>query len=81
MATMAGFTSGSASDLSLLPVGNFVTSEGRALYMQAIESSIGFNSYICVDIDSGAELRRRRYQIELTDVEFVTGFEKQRNSC
>ena len=47
----------------LLCKGEYVKCDGRK-YIQAVENSLGYNVYYLIDIDSGVELRRSRYQLE-----------------
>ena len=42
------------------------------MYIQHIENKIGFNTYICVDMDTGLEYRRSRYQLQKTEIQFAT---------
>jgi hypothetical protein len=64
-----------AGPTALVSVGDFVSTDNRVCYVENIEKNLGFNQYILVDIDSGVQLRKCRYQIQPIQVEFVTGDE------
>ena len=67
MATATSTVSGSA----LLCKGDYVDASGRTCFIQAVENKLGFNVYICIDIDSGVILRKSRYEVEKIDPPFA----------
>ena len=64
--TMAAF-----SGSPLLKISDYVFTEGRTCFVQQIENKLGFNTYVCVDLDSGVVLRKPRYQLEKCDAQFL----------
>ena len=56
---------------SLLSKGDYVDASGRTCFIQDIENKLGFNVYICIDMDSGVVLRKSRYEIEKIEGEMV----------
>ena len=58
---------------SLLTKGDYVTvtASGRTCFVQDVENNLGFNVYICVDMDSSVILRKSRFELEKIQGEMV----------
>ena len=52
----------------LLSKGDYVSCEGRTCYIDDITNNLGYNVYLIVDMDTGVQLRRSRYQLEYLPV-------------
>ena len=48
-----------------------VKTDGRKCFIQSIDTSLGYNQYFLIDMDSGAHLKRSRYELEPLPVELV----------
>ena len=56
---------------SLLSKGDYVNASGRTCFIQDIQNNLGFNVYICVEMDSGVILRKSHYEIDKVHIEMV----------
>ena len=63
----------SVSAASLLTKGDYVTvtASRHTCFVQDVENNLGFNVYICVDMDSGVLLRKSRFELEKIQGEMV----------
>ena len=52
----------------LLCKGDYVSCEGRTCYIEDITNNLGYNVYFIIDMDTGMQLRRSRYQLEYLPV-------------
>ena len=48
----------------LIVAGEYVRTDGRTCYVDHVSNTLGYNEYHLIDIDSGTQLKRARYQLE-----------------
>ena len=56
-----------ATPNALVYSGMYVTCQGRTCYVDSVENNLGYNQYKLIDIDSGVELVKARYEFEPMD--------------
>jgi hypothetical protein len=55
----------------LVSVGDFVNCGQKLCYVESITNNLGFNQYVCIDMDSGVSLLRNRHEISVPEVTFL----------
>jgi hypothetical protein len=63
----------------LVSTGDFVHCEERLCYVEEIRNNLGFNQYVCIDMDSGVSLLKSRHEISVPEVTFLDALNFEQN--